>query len=409
MRAAVVVSTILAVFALLPIAVLAHPTTVTIYIDADTYRSGDTIEVSLSAHNDGPGVMVDLYIGLLPPEWWVHGFYVLGPGGWSTMTQPWMPNVYVPGSFRFRRTTLWRFDLPCSEPPIFGEGEYSFVAVLLRAGTFDLASDMSLTGFSLLGERGIPMVSVPASSFLMGSPDDEEGRDSDEGPQRTVNISAFQMSETEITEKQWQDVMGWNDCYYKLGDNYPVEGVSWFDCVSFCNELSQAGGFTKCYTMTNIRYHYQGTHIFWADVSCDFDANGYRLPTEAEWEYACRAGTTTRFYTGDSDSDLDRAGWYRGNSGSQKQEVGQKQVNAFGLYDMHGNLWEWCWDWYSSGYYGTRPDPDSNPTGASSGTFRVARGGGWLNSDQGCRSPNRLDLVNGWCVDLGLRLVRSVN
>ena len=139
MRAAVVISIILAVFTLLPIAVLAHPT-LTIDTDRTNYQSGDTIEVSLSAQNNGPGLMVDVCVGLLPPEWWVHGFYVLGPGGWSTMVQPWMPNVYVPGSFRFRRTTLWRFDLPCSEPPIFSEGEYNFVAVLMRPGTFDLAT-----------------------------------------------------------------------------------------------------------------------------------------------------------------------------------------------------------------------------------------------------------------------------
>ncbi|MCD6326567.1 formylglycine-generating enzyme family protein [bacterium] len=306
-------------------------------------------------------------------------------------------------------TVFWTFDLPCGAPPIEGAGDYAFAALLTYPGTFTYVSIASLAPFAYQDSgpsTGITMLSIPAGSFLMGSPSGESGRYWDEGPQRTVNVSAFQMSETEVTEKQFEEVMGWNDSYNERGDDYPVEGVTWFDCVSFCNKLSQADGYAQCYTMTNVGY--SGDHITSAEVSCSFDANGYRLPTEAEWEYACRAGTTTRFYTGDSDSDLGRAGWYYGNSGSQKREVGEKERNAWGLYDTHGNVWEWCWDWYSSGYYGTRPDPDSDPTGASSGSGRVMRGGGWRILVLLCRSAYRYWNVPRSRPDsVGLRVARS--
>ncbi len=155
---------------------------------------------------------------------------------------------------------------------------------------------------------------------------------------------------------------------------------------------------------------YGGYHINSADISCNSEANGYRLPTEGEWEYACRAGRTTRFNIGDSVSDLDRAGWYDGNSGSTTHTVGEKEPNAWGLCDMHGNVYEWCWDWYDDDHYGTRPDPDSDPTGASSGLNRVFRGGGFYSSPQYCRSAKRSCFRPGnWYYYVGFRLVRSVN
>ena len=381
--------------------------TVTIEADAGAFEAGDTIEVSLSAANDDEALSVDVYIGLILPD---GDIWSAQYNGWSHSIEPWIPNIYVPASFAMATAVFWTFDLPIGAPPIGAAGDYAFAALLTYPDTFTYVSMASLAPFSYNTGGGpsthITMVSIPAGSFTMGSPSDESEHDSGEGPQRTVNISAFEMSETEVTEKQFEDVMGWNDCYYERGDNYPVERVTWFDCVSFCNKLSEADGYTKCYTMTNMGH--DGDHITSAEVSCDFDANGYRLPTEAEWEYACRAGTTTRFYTGDSDSDLGPAGWYYGNSGLQKRDVGEKQVNGFGLYDMHGNVWEWCWDWYSSGYYGSRPDPDSDPTGASSGSERVLRGGGWFSLAQNCRSANRYGGLPAYRIsEYGFRVARS--
>jgi formylglycine-generating enzyme required for sulfatase activity len=202
------------------------------------------------------------------------------------------------------------------------------------------------------------MVPVPPGSYLMGSPEAEAGRDNDETPRHQVTISRpFYIGKYEVTQAQWVCVMGSNPSWFK-GEDLPVENVSWNDCLEFCRKLTErerAAGRLPAGVV-------------------------YRLPTEAEWEYACRAGTTTRYYTGDSESDLARAGWFDGNSGDRTHPVGQKVANAFGLYDMHGNVWEWCQDWYGS--YIT--DDATDPGGPQRGSLRVLRGGSWSNNASYC-------------------------
>ncbi len=217
---------------------------------------------------------------------------------------------------------------------------------------------------------------IPAGEFVMGSPSNEANRNSDEGPQHRVKISReFYMGICEVTQAQYKAVIGSNPSNFK-GDNLPVEGVSWNDAVDFCKKLSQKEGKT------------------------------YRLPTEAEWEYACRAGSTTRFYFGDSDSMLGDYGWYVENFGGQTHPVGQKKPNAFGLYDMQGNVDEWCSDWYLKNYYSQSPEVD--PQGPSSGEDRVLRGGSWFGDTEFCRSACRGCVkpvtVSGW-VSPVIRLV----
>ncbi len=202
-------------------------------------------------------------------------------------------------------------------------------------------------------------VYIPAGSFTMGSPNNEEGRYDNEGPQHRVTLDAFEMMTTEVTQAMWQEVMGSNPSRFTGNTNHPVEQVSWNDIQEFITRLNQRD-----------------------------PGKGYRLPTEAEWEYACRAGTTTRFYSGNSDSDLSGAGWYSGNSNSTTHPVGQKSANAWGLYDMHGNVWEWCSEWYGENYYSS--SPQSNPQGPSSGQYRVLRGGSWYGNTRGCRAAARL-------------------
>ncbi|MDP8205289.1 MAG: formylglycine-generating enzyme family protein [Candidatus Electryonea clarkiae] len=204
--------------------------------------------------------------------------------------------------------------------------------------------------------NSMKFVEIPSGSFLMGSPSNESGHGSAEGPQHRVQISSFKMMTTEVTQAPWEAVMGSNPSNFK-GTNLPVEKVSWNDVQEFIKKLNRMD-----------------------------PGKEYRLPTEAEWEYACRAGTKTKYYSGSSDSDLGRVAWYNENS-SKTHPVGQKEPNRWGLYDMHGNVWEWCEDWYDSNYYSS--SPSSNPKGPGSGTFRVLRGGSWYFNPGRCPSADR--------------------
>jgi formylglycine-generating enzyme required for sulfatase activity len=230
---------------------------------------------------------------------------------------------------------------------------------------------------------GIAFRLIPAGSFTMGSPSRESGRDDDETQHQVTLTKPFYCGKYEVTQGQWEAVMGSNPSYLKkAGRDAPVENVSWEDCQAFLKKLCQMEGVP------------QGT---------------YRLLTEAEWEYACRAGTSTGLCNGDltsttgHDRNLDEVGWYDENSGSQSHTVGQKKPNGWGLYDMHGNVWEWCGDWY--GDYASDSVPD--PLGPPSGVQRVDRGGSWGDYAGYCRSANR-----DYCVRdsshrlIGLRLAR---
>jgi len=220
------------------------------------------------------------------------------------------------------------------------------------------------------GKARIKMVAIPAGSFNMGRM--TLMAESDETPLHMVNLDAFWISRTEITQDQYQALMGVNPSYFKGYGSRPVEQVSWYDAVKYCNKLSETAGLQPCYNIQT-----------W---ECDYSKYGVRLPTEAEWEYACRAGTTTMFYTGDSRSEQDLTGWYRFNSNSTTHPVGQKKPNDWGLYDMYGNVYEWCNDWYHGKYYAK--SPNDNPTGPESGSSRVVRGGSWSSEDE-CRSSYR--------------------
>ena len=246
----------------------------------------------------------------------------------------------------------------------------------------------------------ITMVSIPAGTFTMGSPTSEPNRGSDEN-QHQVTLSAFSMGKYEVTQEQYQAVMGTNPSYYtsnadpgEVQGKRPVETVSWYDAIVFCNKLSMQEGLTPAY-----RINGSTDPAFWGIVPTSSDATwnaaaivagstGYRLPTEAQWEYACRAGSTTAWYTGSAENAaLQAAAWYSINSNSKTHEVGKKTSNAWGLYDMMGNVFEWCWDWY-----GTYPSgAQTNPTGASSGTYRVIRGGLWYASASYLRSAYRVN------------------
>jgi formylglycine-generating enzyme required for sulfatase activity len=222
---------------------------------------------------------------------------------------------------------------------------------------------------------GMEFVWIPPGTFMMGSPETEEGRYSRELLHEVTLSKGFYMQTTEVTQGQWTAVMGHNPSHFTgCGLDCPVESVSWNDVQEFIRRLNE-----------------------------NSEGEYYRLPKEAEWEYACRAGTSSRFNTGDSESDLDRAGWYRKNSGLKTHPVGLKEPNDWGLYDMHGNVWEWCRDWY--GAYSEYPIID--PTGPTNGALRVIRGGAWSSPAGSCRTAYRGRLDPDYRHHgLGFRLVR---
>jgi formylglycine-generating enzyme required for sulfatase activity len=240
---------------------------------------------------------------------------------------------------------------------------------------------------------GMKLALIPAGAFPMGSTDSDPDALSDEKPQHRVRITQpFYLGVTEVTQGQYQAVMSENPSQFKGSDDLPVEQVSWLDAVRFCNKLSDREG-------RNPYYRIDGNTVALAG------GDGYRLPTEAEWEYACRAGTTTRFSFGDDEKELGRFAWYDANSNRRTHPVGERQPNAFGLYDMHGNVWEWCWDGYDSAYY--KQSPANDPQGPGLAAYRVYRGGGWSLWPRYARSAHRNGNNPVYRYDyLGLRLAR---
>jgi formylglycine-generating enzyme required for sulfatase activity len=257
------------------------------------------------------------------------------------------------------------------------------------------------------------MLAIPAGTFAMGSPSGELGRDSDETQRAVVLTRAFLMSRTEITQGDWQAVMN-TDVSLLNAPNLPMVNVNWWDAVEYANRLSERSGLAPCYTLSGCTgtpgssFRCTGIAVNAAEGN-PLACAGYRLPTESEWEYAYRAGTTSAFYnggitdTGCNDPNLDQIGWYCGNSTDQRQVVGQKLPNAYGLYDMAGNVWEWCWDWY-----GTYPGAVSDPLVPGTGSFRVARGGSFNYDASNARAATRLSLdPSERFGPLGFRLVRT--
>ena len=252
-------------------------------------------------------------------------------------------------------------------------------------------------------------VLIKGGTFQMGSPDTEAWRSNDE-TQHSVTVSDFYMSAYELTQKEYREITGENPSSFS-GDDLPVENISWMDAIRYCNTRSEKENLTPVYTV-------DGQTVTW-----DRSANGYRLPTEAEWEYACRAGTTTPFNTENSIS-AEEANYYghypyeiednyfsQGNLSTKPGEYRQTTVavnsfspNKWGLYNMHGNVGEWVWDYY--GDYSTKAQTD--PTGAESGTLRVYRGGGWNDFAKNMRSAYRATMEqNKGSFNIGIRLVRN--
>lgn len=276
------------------------------------------------------------------------------------------------------------------------------------------------------------MVLIPAGDFSMGDAFDPEG-ESDELPVHTVSVGAFYMDATEVTKAKWDEVYTWavangysfDNTGSGKATNHPVHTVNWYDCVAWANARSQYDGFTPCYTNANGTTYTNSTVAF--SGGCAWAADGYRLPTEAEWEKAARGGASGRRFPWEDANTIQhaRANYYASSSFSfdtspttgyhpsyntggtpYTSPVGSFAPNGYGLYDMAGNLWEWCWDWYGSTYYASSPGTD--PRGPASGSVRVARGGYWSSFADYCRVAFRYYSSPGLEYDyLGFRLVRA--
>ena len=255
-------------------------------------------------------------------------------------------------------------------------GRYSrrvppLVLLVLLTWTASRALAQTSPAPTFTNSLGMEFVLIPAGTFLMGS---EKG-EADEKPVHQVTTSRpFYLGKYEVTQAQWQAVMGNNPSRFPGNPQRPIEQVSWEDAQAFMRALNAREGGTL-----------------------------YRLPTEAEWEYAVRAGSKTVYSFGDDPGQLKDYGWYQDNANRQTHPVGQLRPNAWGLYDMHGNVWEWIQDWY--GPYTSGPVKD--PKGPDSGTHRARRGGGWNNAASYCRATNRYSVVGFRDDFMGIRVARE--
>lgn len=231
------------------------------------------------------------------------------------------------------------------------------------------------------------MIRVPAGTFQMGSPDNDPDALDAEKPQHAVRLDAFWLAETPVTQALWEAVMGSNPAHF-TGPQRPVEQVSWFDAAVFCNALSQRTGRSPVYlTPEGKPYGRDGKSWTLTNegvVRRDLKSDGYRQPTEAEWEHAAREGTSADFRYCGSDL-LSQVGWYNDNSNGETHDVALLLPNALGLYDMSGNVWEWCEDWWGN-YSAVAQE---NPRGPEKGLYRVVRGGHWGVYPRRCRPACR--------------------
>jgi formylglycine-generating enzyme required for sulfatase activity len=248
--------------------------------------------------------------------------------------------------------------------------------------SYIIASISILFLTSLNAQNNTDMVVVNGGTFTMGSKSENASAEDDEKKEHSVTLNSFKISKFEVTVWQWNEYLkanklkpnkkpnwGWND-------NYPINNITWNEAISYCNWLSKKEKLQPAYFKKGPNY------------VCDFNANGYRLPTEAEWEFAANGGKLSKQYKYSGNNNAEKVAWYKQNSKNSPHIIGTKSPNELGIYDMSGNVWEWCNDWYSESYYDV--SPNNNPTGPEMGQKKVVRGGSWDSELNYLRPSNRI-------------------
>lgn len=285
---------------------------------------------------------------------------------------------------------------------ILSQNDLDIIAVLLTDKNLDASSKAEMicqmckeTGGKKSGNKcdevklSCEMIAVKGGTFIVTETNiiDFEEEDIE------VAVGSFEIGKYPVTQELYESVTGKNPSGFK-GKNLPVEQVSWYDAIEFCNDLSYKDGLKPCY-YTGVR----------SQIKCDFSANGYRLPTKAEWEFAARGGNKSKGYVYAGSNDIDEVAWYKSNSNGQTHIVGQKKPNELGLYDMSGNVNEWCWD-YCGEFDDGEPANDIDSRSRLDGDFRYCRGGSWFGV--GCRVEKLPRSESGYIQNnIGFRLVRS--
>jgi len=309
----------------------------------------------------------------------------------------------------------WTFRRKIGAATVIALAAFALAGCGEEGGAGNANANVNLGGGVTMG-----MVRIAPGTFTMGQNHGMSGWAP--APERQITLTrGFYMSAHPITQDQFYAVMGTNPSSFtgnpahgEVQGRRPVENVNWYHAIAFANRLSILQGLEPVYGIAGISNTDEDAWLFgnvptgrnatWDAVTVNWAANGFRLPTEAEWEFAARAGTTTEWSFGGNVANLGYYGWYSGNAGGMTREVGGRRPNPWGLYDMHGNVWEWVWDWWGTPGTGAETDP----TGPAAGDFRVARGGSWFDTPDYARSAFRFDynpVLRG--TDLGFRVVRS--
>lgn len=270
-------------------------------------------------------------------------------------------------------------------------------------------SEIVTKNYTIINPPQPAMILVNGGSFIMGNT--HSNGNSSETPFHRVTLSSFYLDKFEVSQAMFIDIMGYNQAYFTGDSLRPVEQISWYDAIEFCNRRSLLEGLKPCYTYTGYGTDCNNWPYGWNtavnnSIICNWNADGYRLPSEAEWEYAAKGGTLASETEYAGSNDPQSVGWYVANSDAIPHPIGLKTPNGLGLYDMSGNVWEWCWDW-ATNYTSANL---TNPYGAADGTYRILRGGSWYYSESFMRANLRGMVIPAIrYLDIGFRCARTAH